>query len=86
MANHWGVVVDDTVIHQQVQRAGERAEQQAEVRRAAQTAGERGLLAEKFAVAYAVELVEFGRQVQAEARRRGLGAAPQVFVVADGGV
>src|ERR1017187_8268291 len=29
---------------------------------------------------------EFGRQVQAEARRRGLGAAPKVYVVADGGV
>jgi len=27
-----------------------------------------------------------GRRVQAEARRRGLGEAPQVFVVADGGV
>jgi hypothetical protein len=140
--------VDDTVIHQQVQRAGERAGQQAEVRRAAsgtlatptapavpadalvimmdgwmlrqrgpdwglkpvatpgervawqecksaviyhlrhaaKTAGERGLLVEKFVVAYVGGPMEFGRQVQAEARRRGLGAAPQVFVVADGGV
>jgi hypothetical protein len=144
----WGVAVDDAVIHQQVQRAGERAEQQAEVRReasatpapapqpagssdalvimmdgwrlrqrgadwgltpagtagdrvawqecksavlyplrhAAKTAGERGLLVEKFVVAQVGEPLEFGRQVQAEARRRGLGAAPQVLVVADGGV
>ena len=29
---------------------------------------------------------EFGRRVQAEARRRGLGQAPRVYVVADGGV
>ena len=148
VATCWGVTVDDAVIHQQVQRAGERAEQQAEVRRvasatlpapaktttvpaalvimmdgwmlrqrgadwglpagvtpgervawqecksaviyplghAAQTAGERGLLVEKFVVAYVGEPLEFGRRVQAEARRRGLGAAPKVYVVADGGV
>lgn len=148
VATRWGVAVDDTVIHQQVQRAGERAEQQAEVRRtagatpavppapavlpaalvimldgwmlrhrgadwglkpagttgervawqecksaviyhlshAAKTAGERGLLVEKFVVAHVGEPLEFGRQVQAEARRRGLGAAPRVYVVADGGV
>jgi len=35
VAARWGVAVDDAVIHQQVQRAGERAEHQAEVRRAA---------------------------------------------------
>ena len=146
VATRWGVAVDDAVIHQQVQRAGERAEQQAEVRRAAsatlaapakpavppdalvimmdgwmlrhrgadwglkpaattgervawqecksavichlrhaaKTAGDRGLLVEKFVVAHVGEPVEFGRQVQAEARRRGLGSAPQVLVVADG--
>lgn len=148
VAARWGVAVDDAVIHQQVQRAGERAEHQAEVRRAAsgtlaapaqpavpadalvimmdgwmlrhrgpdwgrqpaaatgervawqecksaviyhlrhaaKTAGARGLLVEKFVVAHVGEPLEFGRQVQAEARRRGLGAAPQVFVVADGSV
>jgi hypothetical protein len=148
VAARWGVAVDDAVIHQQVQRAGEHAEQQAEVRRAAsatlaaptapavpadalvimmdgwmlrqrgpdwgrqpagstgervawqecksaviyqlrhaaKTAGDRGLLVEKFVVAYVGEPLEFGRRVQAEARRRGLGAAPQVYVVADGGV
>lgn len=148
VATRWGVTVDDAVIHQQVQRAGERAEQQAEVRRAAsgtlaapakpavppdalvimmdgwmlrhrgadwglkpaattgervawqecksaviyhlrhaaKTAGERGLLVEKFVVAHVGEPVEFGRRVQAEARRRGLGEAPQVLIVADGGV
>lgn len=148
VATCWGVAVDDAVIHQQVQRAGERAEQQAEVRRAAdapavappppagppaalvimmdgwmlrhrgpdwglkpagimgervawqecksaviyrlshaaKTASERGLLVEKFVVAHVGEPLEFGRQVQAEARRRGLGAAPRVYVVADGGV
>ena len=148
VAARWGVAVDDAVIHQQVQRAGERAEQQAEVRRAAsgtlaapaepavpadalvimmdgwmlphrgpdwglkpattagervawqecksaviyhlrhaaKTAGDRGLLVEKFVVAHVGEPLAFGRQVQAEARRRGLGTAPPVFVVADGGV
>jgi hypothetical protein len=148
VANRWGVAVDDAVIHQQVQRAGERAGQQAEghravsatlsappkpaeppsalvimmdgwrlrhrgadwglkpveatgervawqecksaviyhLRHAAKTAGDRGLLVEKFVVAHVGEPLEFGRRVQAEARRRGLGEAPQVFVVADGGV
>jgi hypothetical protein len=148
VAARWGVAVDDAVIHQQVQRAGERAEQQAEVRRAAsgtlvhasrpavspdalvimmdgwmlrqrgadwglkpvgttgervawhecksaviyhlrhaaRTAGERGLLVEKFVVTHVGEPLEFGRRVQAEARRRGLGETPQVFVVADGSV
>ena len=52
---------------------------------AAKTAGERGLLVEKFVVAYVGEPLEFGRRVQAEARRRGLGAAPRVSVVAAGG-
>jgi len=56
------------------------------LRHAAKTAGERGLLVEKFVVAHVGEPLEFGRRVQAEARRRGLGEAPQVFVVADGGV
>jgi hypothetical protein len=148
VAARWGVAVDDAVIHQQVQRAGERAEQQAQartaasatlaaasppavspdalvimmdgwllrhrgtdwgrkpaeaagervawqecksaviyhLRHAAKTAGERGLLVEKFVVTHVGEPLEFGRRVQAEARRRGLGEAPQVFVVADGGV
>jgi hypothetical protein len=148
VAAQWGVVVDDAVLHQQVQRAGERAEQQAQARRgagatpaaapkpavppdalvimmdgwmlrhrgadwgqkpvgapgqrvawqecksaviyhlghAAKTAGNRGLLVEKFVVAYVGEPLEFGRRVQAEARRRGLGVAPRVYVVADGGV
>lgn len=146
VASQWGVVVDDAVIHQQVQHAGARAEQQAQARigtsataaakpavppdalvimmdgwmlrhrgadwgqkpvgaagdrvawqecksaviyhlgHAAKTAGNRGLLVEKFVVAYVGEPLEFGRRVQAEARRRGLGEAPQVYVVADGGV
>jgi hypothetical protein len=148
VAARWGVPVDDALIHQQVQRAGERADQQAQARitvraeappvakatvapgalvimmdgwmlrhrggdwglqpaavvgervawqecksaviyhlaQAAKTAGERGLLVEKFVVAYVGEPLEFGRRVQAEARRRGLGQAPRVYVVADGGV
>lgn len=53
---------------------------------AAKTAGERGRLVEKFVVAYVGEPLEFGRRVQAEARRRGLGQAPRVYVVAAGGV
>jgi hypothetical protein len=53
---------------------------------AAQTQGGRGLLVQKFVVAYPGEPVEFGRRVQAEARRRGLGAAQRVYVVADGSV
>lgn len=147
VAAQWGVVVDDAVIHQQVQRAGERADQQAEARvsasadtsvakipaattalvimmdgwmlrhrgadwgrkpadvagdrvawqecksaviyrlqSAVKTKSDRGWLVEKFVVAYHGEPLEFGRRVQAEARRRGLGQVPQVFVVADGGV
>ena len=35
VAGRWGVTVDDAVIHQQVQRAGQRADQQAEARDAA---------------------------------------------------
>jgi hypothetical protein len=35
VAARWGVAVDDAVSHQQVQRAGERAEQQAQARTAA---------------------------------------------------
>jgi hypothetical protein len=118
------VPVDDALIHAQVQRAGERADQQAQVRitasatlaptpkstgppgalvimmdgwmlrhrggdwglQPAAVPGERGLLVEKFVVAYVGEPLEFGRRVQAEARRRGLGQAPRVYVVADGGV
>lgn len=147
VAAQWGVVVDDAVIHQQVQHAGERADQQAEARvastdrppplpanalagalvimmdgwmlrhrgedwglkpaaktgervawqecksaviyrlaQAAKTAGDRGLLVEKHVVAYHGDPLEFGRRVQAEARRRGLGQVPQVYIVADGGV
>lgn len=47
---------------------------------------DRGLLVEKFVVAYLGDPLEFGRRVQAEARRRGLGQVAQVYVVADGGV
>ncbi len=150
VATRWGVAVDDSIIHQQVQRAGERAAQQAQARvtanadptpepapkttvppgalvimmdgwmlrhrgedwglkpaavagervawqecksaviyrleHAAQTEKGRGLLVEKFVVAYTGEPLEFGRRVQAEARRRGLGKVPHVYVVADGGV
>lgn len=146
VAARWGVAVDDSIIHQQVQRAGERADQQAQARitagatpapktavppgalvimmdgwmlrhrggdwglkpaaalgqrvawqecksaviyrlaQAAQTANGRGLLVEKFVVAYVGEPLEFGRRVQAEARRRGLGKMARVYVVADGGV
>jgi hypothetical protein len=52
----------------------------------AQTAGGRGLLLTKYVVACRpqTEPVDFGRAVQAEARRRGLGRARQVYVVADG--
>ncbi len=45
------------------------------LRHAAKTAGDRGLLVEKFVVAHVGEPLEFGRRVQAEARRRGLGEA-----------
>ncbi len=56
------------------------------LRQAAKTAGERGEGVETLVVADVGEPREFGRHGQAEARRRGLGAAPQVYVVADGGV
>ena len=147
VAAQWGVTVTDTLIHQQVQRAGERADQQAQVRVAAsaatpapqtrpptdalvimmdgwmlrhrgddwglkpvttvgervtwqecksaviyrlhqavKTKSDRGLLVEKSVVAYHGDPLEFGRRVQAEARRRGLGQVHPVYVVADGGV
>ena len=38
LAARWGVAVDDPVLHQQVQRAGERADQQAPARAAAPAA------------------------------------------------
>ena len=53
---------------------------------AGQTAGGRGVIAQKYVVAWQDEPLAFGRRVQAEARRRGLGQAPRVYVVADGGV
>jgi len=150
VAARWGVAVDDSTLHHQVQGAGQRADEQAQARvtasatpvrtpgpkpavpsgalvimmdgwmvrhrgvdwglqpahvpgervawqecksaviyrleQAAQTSGGRGLLVEKFIVAYAGEPLEFGRRVQAEARRRGLGKLTRVYVVADGGV
>jgi hypothetical protein len=53
-----------------------------------QSAGGRGLLAEKFVVATPPETspVDFGAAVQAEARRRGLGRAKVVYLVMDGAV
>jgi hypothetical protein len=56
------------------------------VEQAGATAGGRGLITEKWTVAWQGDPLEFGRRVHAEARRRGLGAAREVFVVADGGV
>ena len=53
---------------------------------AGQTAGGRGVIAQKYVVAWQDEPLEFGRRVQAEARRRGLAEAREVFVVADGSV
>ena len=53
---------------------------------AGQTAGGRGVITQKQVVAWQGEPQEFGRRVQAEACRRGLAAAQEVFVVADGGV
>lgn len=52
----------------------------------AQTAGGRRMLIEKYHVAWRGEVGEFGRRVQAEALRRGLCQAKEVYVVADGGV
>jgi len=53
---------------------------------AGRSAGGRGLSADKSVVAYQGEPLEFGRRVQAEADRRGLGSAQAVYVVADGAV
>ena len=53
---------------------------------AGRTAGGRGLIVDKSVVAYQGEPVEFGRRVQAEAYRRGLGDAQAVYIVADGAV
>lgn len=53
---------------------------------AGQTAGGRGVIAQKQVVAWQGDPQEFGRRVQTEARRRGLASAREVFVVADGGV
>jgi len=53
---------------------------------AGQTAGGRGVITRKYVVAWQGDPQEFGRRVQAEARRRGLASAQNVFVVADGGV
>jgi hypothetical protein len=53
---------------------------------AGQTAGGRGVIARKYVVAWQGEPLEFGERVQAEARRRGLAEAKEVFVVADGSV
>jgi hypothetical protein len=51
---------------------------------AGQTAGGRGVITQKHVVAWQGEPQEFGRRVQAQAQRRGLAAAQEVFVVADG--
>jgi hypothetical protein len=53
---------------------------------AGRTAGGRGLIVDKSVVAYQGEPLEFGRRVQVEAYRRGLGQAKAVYVVADGAV
>jgi len=53
---------------------------------AGHTAGGRGVIAQKYVVAGQAEPLDFGRRVQAEARRRGLAQAKAVYVVADGGV
>lgn len=53
---------------------------------AGQTAGGRGVITQKYVVAWQGDPQEFGRRVQTEARRRGLATAQDVFVVADGGV
>lgn len=53
---------------------------------AGQTAGGRGVITQKYVVAWQGDPQEFGRRVQTEARRRGWAAAQDVFVVADGGV
>jgi len=53
---------------------------------AGRTASGRGVITQKYVVAWQGEPLEFGRRVQAEARRRGLAQAKEVFVVADGSV
>ena len=154
LAGKWGSPVDDSTIHAQVQRMGQKAQAQEQARRQAAaapapstenqktkrkapvpealiimmdgwmgrqrgedwglkpplgpgervvwreiksavfyrvdqagvTAGGRGLITQKYVVGFQGEPLEFGRRVQTEARRRGLGQARQVFVVADGSV
>ena len=51
---------------------------------AAQTAGGRGLLAEKTVVSWQGEPLELGRRLHDEALRRGLGRAPHTLVLGDG--
>ena len=51
-----------------------------------QKEGGRGLISQKNVVSYQGEPEEFGRQVHADALRRGLAQAQQVFVVADGAI
>jgi hypothetical protein len=51
-----------------------------------ETQSGRGMILEKFTVAYRGDPYEFGRRVYAEALRRGLNQAKHVYVVADGGV
>lgn len=52
----------------------------------AETQSGRGVLLERYAVAYRGDPHEFGRRVYAEALRRGLNHAQRVFVIADGAV
>jgi hypothetical protein len=53
---------------------------------AGKTASGRGLIAEKGVVAYQGEPLEFGRRLQSEAYRLGLGQAKNIYIVADGAV
>lgn len=52
----------------------------------ARTQSDRPMILEKFYVAHRCEAEEFGGRLYAEALRRGLNQASQVYVVADGGV
>jgi len=52
----------------------------------AQTQSGRGMILEKYYVAYRGEPFEFGQRVYAEALRRGLNQAKKVYIVADGAV
>jgi hypothetical protein len=52
----------------------------------AETQSGRGIILEKFYVAYRGDPFEFGRRVYAEALRRGRNQARRVFVIADGAV